>query len=133
MRPASLLLRLLLCLSLLANGVGAAHAATGMRLAHVAQAAVAAADAGSCHEAAPEASAPASMPLRDPPPAHAGVGDGDCCDGEACDCVCMAQASLALPGGFASVATTAHADVVVGDASGLPPPRLPHLIRPPIG
>lgn len=139
------MLRLLLCVSLVANGIGLAQASMRMELAHAAHAAeqpVLVVASSVCHG---DATAGVS---NDVAIAHAAMGHGDsaelagadalmdgpeCCDGTGCQCACPQQAS----------ATTAAA-LVLGSLPALPAlgeagrsqratPRLPHLIRPPIG
>lgn len=135
MPAVSVLLRLLLCLVLVANGLGVAQVATGMRLAHLAQAAavVTGAGQGDCHEASPEVPEAASTKAHGALSAHADAGDADCCEDGACLCICMVPASLAVAVGLASAVAPADADAASGDVRHHVPPRLPHLIRPPIG
>lgn len=131
-RLLPLLMRLLLCLALVANGIAGAQASVRMAYAHATPARMIAAvddtsDVPPCHrhhETAPVAAAHDEAPM---------PGHGDCCKDGRCDCPCapsLLQAALAmrLPvrPGTASVQisppTSAHRA-----------PRLPHLIRPPIG
>lgn len=125
MRPFPLLLHLLLCLAILANGIASAQAGVRMLGAHAAPVAVqtAAAAASSCHETA-DAVAP------DAPTAHE---HGDCCRDGGCDCTCpvpLFEALLVPALAGPAVATEATAPAV---SARHPAPRLPHLIRPPIG
>lgn len=136
MRLAPFLLRLLLCMSLVANGVGLAHAAAGMQVAHVAKAVAAAVDdrpvaEAGCHEAVP---AHAAMTHDNAPAANEpGSHDGACCDGASCECLCTAQVPLACATGLLAGIAPARAVAAAGDASNHRPPRLAHEIRPPIG
>lgn len=151
----SLLLRIVLCVSLIANGAGYAQASARMQFEHAAHAAaapvvvtpapVAVEDTSvpPCHRHAAKAAAPAphaghAMAASDtasktPPAAPVGKKPGpDCCKGKTCNCAC-AHAYCATMVAFAT-----H-PVAVGDvrvralAIDHPQPRLPHLIRPPIG
>ncbi|MBS0576409.1 MAG: CopL family metal-binding regulatory protein [Proteobacteria bacterium] len=136
MSLSSILLRLLLCLSLLVNGVASAVAMPSMEAvapdAH-AMAAASSASATPCHEQG-QAAIPhqgvkmlAHMhgkPQRQPKP--------DCCKSGACDCACTQLAQV-----FSVAPLVAS---VIPQATVLPPPEpqraapaLPHLIRPPIG
>ena len=146
MRTPSLLLRLLLVLALIANGVTGAFAATQMQAVHVAgmaaqeKAAAAHADAPKppCHEqmaamgdseAAPQIAPPSALDT-DPGTEH---GSSDCCQAANCACACLQH--------VAATSTSVHAlQVRIGRASGVRPlkmghatPALRHLIRPPIG
>lgn len=146
----SLLLRVLLCVTLIANGVGFAQASTRMQLAHAthgahaAQVEVASTPAEECHPGMTMAShAGTPMPVMD----HAAMGHGDagtgtldsaadsadCCAGNTCQCACTQHASTAFIATVAAGATPAHSVLVVGGSSQHASPRLPHLIRPPIG
>ena len=125
MRPFPLLLRLLLCLAILANGIASAQAGVRMLGAHAAPVAVQAAAeaASSCHETA-DAVAP------DAPSAHE---RGDCCRDGGCDCTCpvpLFEALLVPVLAGPPVATQATAPRAPARRAA---PRLPHLIRPPIG
>lgn len=93
------LLRLLLCLCLVANTATGAWASVGMAMPAMGSAAMGSAARG-MHAAAPDAlpchedmASPAAMPLPDPDHAqHA--GKGDCCKLGSCDC--LQHCSLAL-------------------------------------
>ena len=139
-RLLPVLLRLLLCVTLIANGVGVAFASARMSAAHahdgVAASAQPHAMAG-CHEQADAADDSAACHRHPSATAHDGMaggpgGDACCDDGSACACPCAQHAPVALtaaaatapeqprpaPGGFAP---EAHR-----------PPVLPDEIRPPI-
>ena len=119
MRPLSCLLRILLCLSLLANGTATAFANARMGSEGVAQQA-----AAPCHE---------RMAMHDAPPAAPPASHDDCCPPGACLCSCVANAT-ALPMGHAIAMPPRPA--VLSFASHKPShasPLLANLIRPPIG
>ncbi|MGO4549795.1 CopL family metal-binding regulatory protein [Lysobacter sp. 2RAF19] len=121
MRPLPCLLRLLLCLALLANGTTTAFANARMALSDVATSTQHAAPP--CHEATAAHDAPAA-----PSASHA-----DCCPPGACMCSCIAQAAtLPMPGIVAWMPRPASVSVAARDASRASP-ALPNLIRPPIG
>lgn len=129
----SLLLHVLLCFALVANGVGAAWAGTrGPCCDHVAHAV--AAKAMPCHDDAmamppPDAPHAHGMPAHDehPAPPH---GAPHTCDGH---CVCMTHAAGTLPPAPPSLAALPARDTLA-DAPARPhaPPALPHPLRPPI-
>ena len=122
MTPSALLLRVLLILALVVNGIGsavaAAHAHADLADRHLAQA-PAIDDGAPCHEQAP---APASD-RADP---------GNCCDGGQCACTSAAAAALVFG---ADIATSAMATAVAPHrlSVGHHAPALAHPIRPPIG
>jgi len=152
----SLLLRVILCISLIANGAGVAQASARMQFEHAAHAAVipmqatavpvAAADASSvppCHRHAVTApavpSAPAVHAVAHVEPGKAMPGapsgkksDPDCCKGKTCTCAC-AHASCATTVSLFTHVVPTHDVRVPALAVDHPQPRLPHLIRPPIG
>lgn len=125
----SLLLHILLCFALVANGVGAAWAGTrGPCCDHVAQ--MVAAKAMPCHDAT------MAMPPSDAPHAHGmPAHDGHPAPPHTCDghCVCMTQAAGTLPPAPPSLAAAPARDTL-SDAPARPhaPPALPHPLRPPI-
>lgn len=129
----SLLLRLLLCLALATNGVALAHVAVPVHAVETAAEAGAPMPAGGgCHGSALEA-----------PPAAAPSGDGiatdeapaptGCCDADSCRCPCAVPASLMPVSGVRSGPTPACIDATAAGTPRHRPPRLAHLIRPPIG
>lgn len=149
----SLLLRVVLCISLVANGASYAQASVRMQFehaAHVAEAAPAtttasalASDVPPCHHHRAQAiSASASHgskalahadPSKPSPAAPLGKKSGaDCCKGKTCNCAC-AYASCVATTSFATPVVPAHDVRVAALAADHPQPRLPHLIRPPIG
>ncbi|TBR12794.1 MAG: hypothetical protein EPO46_03980 [Lysobacter sp.] len=147
MSLTSLLLRLLLCVSLIANGVGFAQASVRMQYGHPAQEGVgqvptpAQSSAPPCHRDAtvqmPSMQAPHAMHAMDAAGSSASPASkqshDDCCKGKTCRCACVQQApctfvSLLLPGAVLLPASQSAARVTLHTQ-----PRLPHLIRPPIG
>lgn len=134
----SVLLRLLLCLGLVANGAGFAQASTHMQLGQGAmvEVPVTAADAGrdgaarGCHDAPPSAQlateAAGSAQATD-------TGRMDCCDGDACPCSCTFQAPVAHATAAVPQGAALRFEAAFHDPARHRPPRLPHLIRPPIG
>jgi hypothetical protein len=152
----SLLLRVVLCVSLIANGAGVAQASARMQFehaGHVAAAAVQAAPATTatvdastippCHRHAAQATqAPSAHAVHavaqvepdnavTPVPAGKKSGD-DCCKGKTCTCAC-AHASCATTVSLFTHVVPTHDVRVPALAVDHPQPRLPHLIRPPIG
>jgi hypothetical protein len=137
----SLLLHVLLCLALVANGVGAAWAGTrGDCCGHEAQAV--AAKAMPCHDDAMAMTRPASdaahahdMRMHDMhahgQPTSPPHGAPHACDGHHCVCMTPIAGSLPpAPSGLAAVpAHDALADAPVRPHA---PPALPHPLRPPI-
>jgi hypothetical protein len=123
MSPTALLLRVLLSLALVLNGIGSAVAAVHAQAGHADHGtahAMAMPDAAPCHDQAPLAPADAD-------------DDSGCCHGARCDCHCTAPAAtiagvLLLPHAAPAVAVATHRL----DA-GHRAPALAHPIRPPIG
>jgi hypothetical protein len=132
MRPRSLLLRLLLCIALVANGTSAVYASTLMTAGAGTDATAAASHDAEppCHDM--PAMTHAAMAADHDTPA-APVSHDDCCPPGACLCSCVSHApTLPAFGVFALPARPSAAPVAalrVAFAS----PALPHLIRPPIG
>ena len=147
MRLPPLLLRLLLTLALIANGVTGAFAATQMQTAHVAEITAQAKATTLAHTKSAEPAchehrasmgdaqtdlqiAPADVPKTGSDTEH---GAPDCCKSAKCACACMQH--------LASTSASVHMlQVRIDHASGVRPltlghatPALPHLIRPPIG
>src|SRR5688500_3820217 len=113
MRPRSILLRLLLCLVLLANGASAAFANT--RMAVEAGATTAALLAGEeigppCHDMGTDLSTVADFDAPSSP-----ASPTDCCQPGACLCSCLAQSTAIL---------SVHA-VTLAEASELAPRPAP--------
>ena len=112
MRPFAILMRLMLCLALLANGTVSAFANTRMA-SHAVQ--------PPCHE----------MAMGDhasPPPAS----HDECCPPGACLCACVAQVAT-LPVFEFGVVAFAHAPPVAMSQASHASPALANPIRPPIG
>lgn len=130
MRSTSFLLRLLLCLVLAVNGMGLAQAGLHAEAPQAAAVARDVAPPGGCHEdAEPQASPDAPMSGTHP------AGDTGCCDGagDGCRCLCMAQTPLVFVVATVPAAMRVPDRVVSAASTWHRPPRLPHLIRPPIG
>ena len=125
---ASSLLRILLCIALLAGAQAPVHAA----MAVTASAAIAAADEAPCHDdgsamASHSSVADGQVPDGDSTPADA----GSCCDGShPCDCVMPAAAIPAVPVARLHAAPAAQPPAVATAAHEAPPSGLPN--RPPI-
>lgn len=136
--PASVL-RLLLCIALVLNGLGDAVAATRMLLSdtagHQARAAAMAEATAPCHPAGSEA--PHAHDAPDCHQGHQGQG-GDasgCCSasGPACACDCMHTAHFVLPPSSAGPVAMPAPPAPMHAAPVHVPPALRHPIRPPIG
>lgn len=142
MSSGSCLLRVLLIVALLVNGVGSAYASTRMlnmmqttRVADVvsdsqpadAHAGMHDMTQGGCHDAMGADAAPVPSP---PPHDHDG---SDCCKGNTCRCICLyAATAVTLPP--ADVPQALHPRLMSAWRSlSYAAPALPHLIRPPIG
>lgn len=133
-----LLLRFLLGLVLVLDGIGAAAAATQMRLQHAGVASITAsgdtraaadhADMAPCHE---QGNGVAVDPAK--PDDQAGHATPDCCASAQCHCPCAQPAPAAPVLAFACDAVVIHVAAERAPAAGYAAPTLPHLIRPPIG
>src|SRR5690242_20177142 len=123
MRFRSILLRLLLCLALVANGTSAVYASA--RMAPAPQSA-----AQPCHDmpAMAHAAIAAGDEAPSPPPSHA-----DCCPPGACLCSCVSHASTLLPSQSFALPPRPAAAPVAAVRVSFPSPVLPNPIRPPIG
>jgi hypothetical protein len=130
-RPPSILLRLLLSLTLVLNGVSTAFASVGMEgMSHTTQ-------ATSAHQAHKSPCEGHGAPMAMHDGSHEGGGKhpptGDCCTSPACVCNCVSPVAVALfdlawrPAHIPHVAETA---LIIARHQA---PALPHLIRPPIG
>ncbi|MEA9912707.1 CopL family metal-binding regulatory protein [Xanthomonas campestris pv. raphani] len=135
------LLRLLLCLCLVANTATGAWASVGMAMPAMGSAAMGseamAATAHGVHAAAPDAlpchedmASPAAMPLPDTDHApHA--GKGDCCKLGSCDCLQHCSlALLTLPAVPAALAGRPAMPGALAEGRANPVPEQP--VRPPI-
>ncbi|MEG3183580.1 CopL family metal-binding regulatory protein [Novilysobacter erysipheiresistens] len=135
----SVLLRVLLSVALLFNGVASASA-SGTGLVESAARADLVIDHAAKAEAMPcdeHHGAPPSTADRETGAAPlAGSLDSepaDCCESGTCPSVCAQQAPAALLYGRFTTIKLEHSDSVRPMAAGHSSPALPHLIRPPIG
>lgn len=142
MSLSSLLLRVLICVVLIANGIGLAQASTRMPLAHAGEGAHV---AGGMHASTGCHSGMATtghdgMPMDRAAQGHAAgkgtqdadPGPADCCEGTACACECIQHLSAGFGAGGLPAAILVRAGPLVDGGSRHLAPRLPHLIRPPI-
>ena len=132
-RLTSLLLRLLLCLAIVVNGIGGAQATARMAVMHMPAVTTMTNEARGmppCHHPATHAAATASTGTH----ARASTaGHDDCCKDGRCDCPCapsLPQLAAALQVPVVIAAATRDVAVPLPQHAT---PRLPHLIRPPIG
>ena len=131
MRLRAILLRLLLCVALVANGTSAVYASTMM-------AAGAGMDvAAAAHDAAPPcddmpAMAHSAMAADHDAPAPP-VSHDDCCPPGACLCSCVSHAPTIPAFGAFAIPVRPSAAPVAALRVSFASPALPHLIRPPIG
>jgi len=138
----ALLLRFLLCISLILNGSGFAMASPHARMAHT--------DSMAMPVVSPEATAATEPPCHteqhsavhasevsdeahDGSPADSKSPAPDCCASDTCQCACMHQAQAAIPLHALTHGIVEHTGGARMRKSGHPAPALPHLIRPPIG
>lgn len=146
MRLRSILLRLLLCIALVANGTSAVYASTMMAF-NAGMAATPAAGQGAeppCHDmpgmthaamagdygmpAMTHAAMAADHDAPAPPAAHYG-----CCPPGACLCSCVSHAPTIPAVGAFAISMRPSAAPVAALRVSFASPALPHLIRPPIG
>lgn len=133
MKPWPVLLRVVLVLSLLLNGLGSAMASAKMTMPAMpatAQERVATAPAASCHDMAAMDRAAAAAPEQAPQGKHP---QPDCCKSGLCQCVCAHAAQFASPAMPALGFDGMRARLAQPMRSSHADPALPHLIRPPIG
>jgi hypothetical protein len=141
MSVSSLLLRVLLSLSLILNGMSAAaamHLTDGRGNGHAASAAAqpATESVPPCHQhqsAEPDAAGVDALPGDAVAQEHTEHATPDCCKSGACRCDCV-HAAHAVPmpptdGTLAFDHTRSSSPLTLAHAT----PALPHLIRPPIG
>lgn len=136
MSGSAILLRVMLSVVLILNGIGSAVAS--VQTAHAGNVTMAMpvpGDAGMpCdgdhHAQAEPAQADGVTVLATGQPSQPGP---DCCDSGACRCACMHQAQVAVAVLLPIDAVIIHARAVLPPAAGHSTPALPHLIRPPIG
>lgn len=145
MRLARPFLHALLCLALVANGVGAAVAGVRMGCASAAEVvgsqsggphaghdtALEDDHAGMSHHAPADPAAPANPAETPDDRCPHGDGCGDCAT--ACRNACLSQHVFALPPMPVIAASPVHADHAAPPLRAHPTPALPHPIRPPIG
>jgi hypothetical protein len=131
MRFRAILLRLLLCLALVANGTSTVHASvrmtfdggTGSMTEHQTE--------PPCHEAA---AMPGGELVADPDSPSAPASDADCCPPGGCLCSCVSHAPTILTVHAVASTTTRRATSPMSALSSAhASPAHPHLIRPPIG
>lgn len=126
-------LRILLSLSLITNGSGAAMSGThsGSGAAHEASVDQGSAIERPCHEAqvvdAAGSSSGTGVLATAPPPIPA-----DCCATGSCLCACVHQSQATVPG-VSPGSVTAPAGIATALRSEHSTPALPQMIRPPIG
>ncbi len=136
----ALLLRCLLCISLILNGSGYVMASAHLQMGHMGSIAViqepAPAAMPPCHQN-DDASGTAAVELpeavQDESRAMSKHPAPDCCKSGACQCACMHQAHAVLPVQALRHDVSGHAVDVRTLQPAHPAPALPHLIRPPIG
>jgi hypothetical protein len=134
MSRAGILLRIVLGVSLVLNGIGGSLAATAMASGSSTSAArsgVPAAAHPDCHEHASmpghQQPSPAGEPSGEPPADHS-----DCCGAGLCACACAQLSSLAALELLFDPPRLEHERRSDAADSPRPSPALPHLIRPPI-
>lgn len=133
MSARAILLRVLLCVSLVFNGAASAMASVGMMQMHAQAADADMADASMpCHDAAEAQPGHATMASSTAPDTGHPAGP-DCCESSACTCACVGHVIAMIP-------TLTLPRIVITDPGsirpmllGYPAPALPNLIRPPIG
>jgi hypothetical protein len=133
MHLRAILLRLLLCLALVANGTSAVYASTMMAVGAgmAATTAVEAAAQPPCHDmpAMSHAARAADDHVAPVPP----LSHDDCCPPGACLCSCVSQAPTILAFGAFALPLRPSAAPAAALRVSFASPALPHLIRPPIG
>jgi len=136
MSRTGFLLRVVLSLSLVLNGIGGSVAAVSMALASPANASattdkVVSATHSGCHEHASmhqhQQPAPEGAPAGKMPAGHS-----DCCGTGLCGCACAQLSSLAALEFLVVPPNLEHERLSSPDYSPMAPPALGHLIRPPI-
>jgi hypothetical protein len=130
MTLSAVLLRVLLSLALVLNGIGSAVAAVHGHAgpaSHDRGHALATAEVAPCHEHAKAAPADAGKGK------GKGKGDGHCCDGARCHCACTAPGATAVPVVLLLSPAVAVTLATHRLDAGHRAPALAHPIRPPIG
>lgn len=132
MSLSALLMRCLLCVTLVLNSAGAA--AASVRLLDTAHdAGMAAGIDGDAH-ATDCASHPVEAGAAGSTPGHDDLSpDPDCCKSASCTCACVHGCATAVSLPASTPVLIVHADILPATFRGHPAPDLPHLIRPPIG
>ena len=137
----SLLLRALLCLCLVLNGMAAASASAHLPMAdHIGAASVAANPASmaatqdaSCHGHGATAMADQDEATTATPEPAKPKHSPDCCTSGICNCACVHIAQAGVPALQLPASSPDHARSVRALTLGHAAPALPHPIRPPIG
>jgi hypothetical protein len=132
----SALLRIVLGVTLMLNGVTSAMASVQMEAMHVR----AAIEDGQRHLAATTGVMPCHQDgsheaggMHDKEEGSSGhAKHPDCCKSSTCRCACLFSAQATVPTWAMAPTVIAHTDSVRALALGHAPPALPHLIRPPI-
>jgi hypothetical protein len=142
MHLPSILLRLLMCVTLILNGSAAAMASVGMPLEHAHAMAMNPGSMSSVAESGHEASppchesmavdtaghpSPAPAPEQTPDP-----GSPDCCTSGSCMCACAQHGFATSVAAFRVEVVSARSGPVHPLSTGHAEPAQPHLIRPPI-
>ena len=136
MRPRSILVHLLLCLALLANGTTAAFANARMAFEGAAVPVAAHAAPTTAHD---DGAAPChDMAAMEAPTAHDAAPAGsashsDCCSPGACLCNCVSQGAAILTVHVLALAALPSLAPTVPPHVSIASPALQHPIRPPIG
>lgn len=139
MTPVTAMLRLLLGLVLILNGIGTAYSGARMQLQHTPseESAVFAVHAADTHAAKPQChegmeGMPPAVDAVDPR-AASDNSDPACCDSGACDCVCTQHGSAVVLVSAMGPADFKHVSALHPLAAGHAAPAPPSPIRPPIG
>lgn len=137
MTPLAALLRVLLSLILILNGIGGAFAGAEMQLqhAHPKQQAIATEAAADAHAGMKECSE-GGEPI-EPAPGAADPASPDeavpaCCEDMAYDCACAQHGSVMTAASRIGLDMVGHAAALHPLTTGHAAPALPSLIRPPI-
>jgi len=141
MSPLGVLLRVVLCISLLLNGAGAAVAATRMPMVHATTATTATPSRDTtpayCHDAPGMGSLAAQHAIaasdNGTDTATSPHGTPDCCKASRCDCSCVQHAQVAITAMRMDVSAMGRRAGVRPMTTGHTPPVQAQLIRPPIG
>lgn len=138
----AVLMRVLLIVALILNGMGSTVASVQMAggmmspESHSLRAAASEGGDSSCPEhhattVAPDADQSASHPS--PPVKDGHHPSPDCCKASTCRCACVHACASVLVASVQAPVIPAHDLGVIPMVDGRPSPTLPHLIRPPIG